>query len=726
MAREAHHTLTLPNPRVYGTIDRTPGEPAATPSDAVDPPRQGLRWKGKAMTRGKTAHPMALVVAAVALTIGASTVTIGAAGPRDGNNRTENQNPDGSGEEAAPADTGEAGKTQEAPPSIEFGSAASAAPLAPDGTYEEVEPIIEEPTREQVPAAEESIATEALPVDQVGERDSDDDKIPDSIDNCPTAYNIDQSDDDGDGIGEACALPADETSEPVESDTDGDGIPDASDNCWQVVNPTQKDGDGDGLGNGCDEGSAPFLTPDEDEVVEAQRFVQEPTLTSGDPTAPEALAAPQQPVELTEGETVAAPGQDGRRRDGGESDGTNGDDERAGTGDGRTSNNEDAGEAREGGGEPERDRDDANDAPEAPPTSGGRTKVEQGERPRRNPALTEESGPVLPPPRSSKRYRLEAGYEAVVRIDAGSLAPADSDGRDRRAGDTDRPARDQPTEGRRQPRRSGSDTTSKTVAESNRDQSDALSNQEDVAQRSLRGPVPIEAGLIVDDAEPIRGKTPSEDPADRASEGAAGSTLRDTLGWQASPEPPRDALARANGRGNERVPEPRRERDGVARDARESAGWERDLHYDGGEATKRAGAEGIAGTSSDDLYLTQRAGKVADGGSFVYAIPVDTDGVYRVRLHFAETSTGADGEAGGKKGNRVFDVDAEGETAIDGLDIVAEVGSMTAVVKAFDIEVDDGTLELEFVGRQGQPIVSAIEVLRRDGDAREAGEERSR
>ncbi|HYO29908.1 MAG TPA: malectin domain-containing carbohydrate-binding protein, partial [Thermomicrobiales bacterium] len=72
------------------------------------------------------------------------------------------------------------------------------------------------------------------------------------------------------------------------------------------------------------------------------------------------------------------------------------------------------------------------------------------------------------------------------------------------------------------------------------------------------------------------------------------------------------------------------------------------------------------------------------------------------------------------------DVEAEGETTIEGFDIAAEVGSMTAVVKMFDIEVDDGTLELEFVGRKGQPVVSAIEVLRSAGDAADDGGERSR
>jgi hypothetical protein len=94
--------------------------------------------------------------------------------------------------------------------------------------------------------------------------------------------------------------------------------------------------------------------------------------------------------------------------------------------------------------------------------------------------------------------------------------------------------------------------------------------------------------------------------------------------------------------------------------------------------------------------------------------------LFRVRLHFAETSVGADGGIKGKSGERVFDVEAEGEKALEEFDIYDEVGSMTAVVKMFDIEVDDGTLELEFVGRKGQPVVSAIEVLRHSSEVEDA------
>jgi hypothetical protein len=53
--------------------------------------------------------------------------------------------------------------------------------------------------------------------------DDDGDEVHDVVDNCPILPNGDQSDGDGDGVGDACQACAD----PQEPDFDGDGIPDA-------------------------------------------------------------------------------------------------------------------------------------------------------------------------------------------------------------------------------------------------------------------------------------------------------------------------------------------------------------------------------------------------------------------------------------------------------------------------------------------------------------------
>ncbi|VVC02498.1 Thrombospondin type 3 repeat protein [Candidatus Bilamarchaeum dharawalense] len=110
----------------------------------------------------------------------------------------------------------------------------------------------------------------------VQEPDNDQDGIPDSQDNCPYNYNKDQSDVDGDGVGDVCDSCDDRDNDqdgvkncddqcpneygtsadgcPVQSpDYDKDGYPDSQDNCPSVYNNDQSDSDGDGLGNVCDD-----------------------------------------------------------------------------------------------------------------------------------------------------------------------------------------------------------------------------------------------------------------------------------------------------------------------------------------------------------------------------------------------------------------------------------------------------------------------------------------
>lgn len=101
---------------------------------------------------------------------------------------------------------------------------------------------------------------QGLALVKVGDLDLD--GVADAADNCPSVFNPDQSDANGDGLGDACDPDGDGLAHPDDncttvanvdqSDQDGDGLGDVCDNCPAISNPDQLDSDNDGIGDSCD------------------------------------------------------------------------------------------------------------------------------------------------------------------------------------------------------------------------------------------------------------------------------------------------------------------------------------------------------------------------------------------------------------------------------------------------------------------------------------------
>ncbi len=136
--------------------------------------------------------------------------------------------------------------------------------------------------------------------------------------------------------------------------------------------------------------------------------------------------------------------------------------------------------------------------------------------------------------------------------------------------------------------------------------------------------------------------------------------------------------------------------------------WSSDTEFTGGAAVK-SDVLHIWRTQDQAFYRTSRQGQ-----SFRYDIPLK-QGIYELRLHFAETVYDPESTGTGAEGRRLMTVRANGKTLLSGFDVVADAGGgNTADVKIFPniSPTADGYLHLEFSSDNGEPaIVSAIEIL---------------
>jgi Tol biopolymer transport system component len=130
--------------------------------------------------------------------------------------------------------------------------------------------------------------------------------------------------------------------------------------------------------------------------------------------------------------------------------------------------------------------------------------------------------------------------------------------------------------------------------------------------------------------------------------------------------------------------------------------WEADRGFNTGSASTFASP--IANTVDDVLYQTERWDpNTTPELQYSFAVP---NGTYLVRLHFAENDAKNFGA-----GRRVFDVDIEGVQRFDNIDVFAEAGARTALIKSTLVAVSDGRIDILFRHQTQNPIVDAIEII---------------
>jgi len=125
--------------------------------------------------------------------------------------------------------------------------------------------------------------------------------------------------------------------------------------------------------------------------------------------------------------------------------------------------------------------------------------------------------------------------------------------------------------------------------------------------------------------------------------------------------------------------------------------WLVDYHFTTPSAVATTTSYQIAGTTDDVLYHQSRI-----GADFSYAFDLP-NGDYEITLRFSEPQVVA-------SGLRVFDVLVEGALEIDDLDLADSVGRWTAYDVPVTTTVNDGVLDLQFVGSVGFALISAIEI----------------
>lgn len=127
--------------------------------------------------------------------------------------------------------------------------------------------------------------------------------------------------------------------------------------------------------------------------------------------------------------------------------------------------------------------------------------------------------------------------------------------------------------------------------------------------------------------------------------------------------------------------------------------WLPDQGFQGGDTAERANDLKIAGTDIPEIYRTEHYGM----SSFSCKLP---NGVYAVKLHFAETFDGVTGS-----GQRVFSFDVNRQ-GMNGFDVFKQAGGADrAFVQTLHTVVTDGQLTITFTSNVQNPEINGIEII---------------
>ncbi|KAA3660039.1 MAG: hypothetical protein DWQ10_07575, partial [Calditrichaeota bacterium] len=107
--------------------------------------------------------------------------------------------------------------------------------------------------------------------------------------------------------------------------------------------------------------------------------------------------------------------------------------------------------------------------------------------------------------------------------------------------------------------------------------------------------------------------------------------------------------------------------------------------------------DSVLGSSHGFIYRSERWGQQA------YRFTVPVDGRYRVTLHFAEIWYNANRK-------RVFDVWLENILAVNDLDIYKTIGHDRALAMVFELQVEDGEMNIDLTNNIEDPKIAGIEV----------------